>query len=157
MDENDFKEWHRKMVVNSVNEINQYQENNYSKSILSNSKQGELLSAVQSGNSIECLDNLVTIEKQLSNTSQQHHENYLLFINYAPEWTDGINRDWYGDTALIAAARDGQFSTVKLLLETGVCDPWLESCPEPGVQESALTCVGKKLHEIMMKVTNQFI
>merc|ERR1712002_621418 len=49
---------------------------------------------------------------------------------YDKEW------EWFGDTALIAASRNGHFNIVKALLLAGA-DPTLSSCPTDDVYETA--------------------
>lgn len=49
---------------------------------------------------------------------------------------------------MIAAARNGHVEIVKLLLETGYCDPTLESCPADDVYETALVAATKKLEQV---------
>jgi len=65
-------------------------------------------------------------------------------LNGARKWTEvqkkwGYDNDWtwFGDTALIAAARLGNLEMVRLLL-LAKADPFLESCPSGDKYETAL-------------------
>eukprot|EP00928_Gymnodinium_smaydae_P100176 TRINITY_DN9767_c0_g2_i1.p1 TRINITY_DN9767_c0_g2~~TRINITY_DN9767_c0_g2_i1.p1 ORF type:complete len:875 (+),score=95.82 TRINITY_DN9767_c0_g2_i1:185-2626(+) len=66
------------------------------------------------------------------NTAKTWTESEEKYGGYTKSWT------WYGDTALIAAARLGHDTIVQELLHTGVCDPSLESCPSCDAYETAL-------------------
>lgn len=64
-------------------------------------------------------------------------------LNHAARWTEvqgkyGYDKswEWFGDTALIAAARRGEVLMVKALLAVGA-DPTLESCPCDDLYEDA--------------------
>lgn len=86
-------------------------------------------------------------------------------INASRRWTEvedkwGYDKswDWNDDTALIAATRCGHASTVRLLLETGECDPTLECCPNNDTYENALQVAQKNkfgLIETMLNVALQ--
>jgi len=62
------------------------------------------------------------------------------------EWKHGLYEkswDWYGDTALIAAARAGNVEVVKYLLYEGA-DPTLKSCPSDDQYETAQEAAEKR-------------
>mmetsp|Transcript_45787 Transcript_45787/g.83934 ORF Transcript_45787/g.83934 Transcript_45787/m.83934 type:complete len:567 (+) Transcript_45787:49-1749(+) len=67
-------------------------------------------------------------------------------VNAAKRWLEtevkcsGFEKswEWFGDTALIAAARRGHWEIVYCLLRDGLADPTLESCPRDDLYETAL-------------------
>lgn len=68
-------------------------------------------------------------------------------LNHANRWTEVQEKscydkswEWFGDTALISAARNGYFEIVKFLLLEGA-DPTLSSCPSDDEYETALQAV----------------
>ena len=65
-------------------------------------------------------------------------------LNHARRWTgvQDTSLEWFGDTALIAAARQGEAGKVKALLLAGA-DPTLEACPHEYVYEDALKAAMK--------------
>jgi len=77
-------------------------------------------------------------------------------LNHAHRWTEvqvkscyDKSWEWFGDTALISAARNGNFEIVKFLLLEGA-DPTLSSCPSDDEYETALQAVQNRA-----KVRNQ--
>lgn len=71
------------------------------------------------------------------NTAKTWTESEEKYGGYTKSWT------WYGDTALIAAARLGHDRIVEALLQTAVCDPSLESCPSCDAYETALQAAAR--------------
>jgi len=76
--------------------------------------------------------------------SQSQGSKKTALLNHAKKWTEvqekcGYDKswEWFGDTALISAARNGNFMMVKFLLLEGA-DPTLSSCPYDDEYETAL-------------------
>lgn len=83
-------------------------------------------------------------EEKNSNLFLSMKENKMKLLNGARKWTEvqekcGYDKSWtwFGDTALIAAARNGHFNVVKFLLLEGA-DPTLVSCPTDDQYENAM-------------------
>ena len=64
------------------------------------------------------------------------------------KWGYDKTWQWYGDTALIAAARSGKAEVVRYLLAEGLADPTLDTCVSEDNYESATKAceVGKLRH-----------
>lgn len=60
------------------------------------------------------------------------------WLEVQPSMGDTRSLEWFGETALIAAARGGHWEIVRFLLRDGLADPTLECCSEEGRFESAL-------------------
>lgn len=88
-------------------------------------------------------------EEEKSNLFLSMKENKMKILNGARKWTEvqekcGYDKSWtwFGDTALIAAARNGHFNVVKFLLLEGA-DPTLVSCPTDDQYENAVQAAEK--------------
>jgi len=88
-------------------------------------------------------------EEESSNLFLSMKENKMKMLNGARKWTEvqekcGYDKSWtwFGDTALIAAARNGHFNVVKFLLLEGA-DPTLVSCPTDDQYENAVQAAEK--------------
>ena len=80
-------------------------------------------------------------------------------VNAARRWTEvqekwGYDKswEWYGDTALIAAARRGHAEVVRYLLDKALADPTLESCvTDDHFESAAKACeIGKQTCELRL-------
>ena len=98
--------------------------------------------------------NMANVRLLVEKTSGNVIERALL-VNAAGHWTEveekwGYDKtwQWYGDTALIAAARSGKAEVVRYLLAEGLADPTLDTCVSEDNYESATKAceVGKLRH-----------
>jgi len=133
-DENENKDWETEFGIYPADE-----------------KNSSLLKAVHAGD-------LSKIEEILSGVDGHKH---VAVLNHASRWTEvqvkscyDKSWEWFGDTALISAARTGNFPIVKLLLLEGA-DPTLSSCPNDDEYETALKAVqngAKKAEKLLDEI-----
>jgi len=76
-------------------------------------------------------------------------------INESEVWVEDLEAEkvWFSSTPLTAAAKDGHKDVVSFLLLEGA-DPTLESCPMPGVTETALSASQHSLNQLEITFRN---
>mmetsp|Transcript_106264 Transcript_106264/g.310674 ORF Transcript_106264/g.310674 Transcript_106264/m.310674 type:complete len:526 (+) Transcript_106264:76-1653(+) len=93
-------------------------------------------------------------EMREAKTAEKQRRRIALVVNAAKRWTEvtekwGLEKswEWFGDTPLIAASRNGHPEVVRyLLLE--LADPTLESCPQEDKYEDAMKAAAQSLRRL---------